>query len=177
MADRESIIKSMCITWRHDFGLVKEEKTHSFDSGMTEVEQRSLLAQMGQLFDHHVAPLIAERDRLLSLHEDAELREALIGMGWTPPNGQENVRTLADQAATCCGDPGDCARPCAERRAAKFQLGDRVRKTKGSQWHGTVVGTYSTELTPEGYAVESATEKGSVQIYPAAALEAWEDQA
>lgn len=37
----------------------------------------------------------------------------------------------------------------------KFQLGDTVRKTKGSQWHGKVVGTYSTTLTPEGYAVES----------------------
>lgn len=55
-----------------------------------------------------------------------------------------------------------------------FQLGDLVRKVKGSQWHGKVVGTYSTDLTPEGYAVESATEKGSVQIYPAAALEPWD---
>ena len=54
----------------------------------------------------------------------------------------------------------------------KFKLGDLVRKIKGSEWHGTVVGTYSTSLTPEGYAVESATERGSVQIYPAAALEA-----
>ena len=48
-----------------------------------------------------------------------------------------------------------------------------VRKVSGSQWHGKVVGTYSTELTPEGYAVESSTEKGSVQIYPAKALELW----
>jgi hypothetical protein len=55
----------------------------------------------------------------------------------------------------------------------KFKLGDTVRKSKGSQWHGTVVGTYSTALTPEGYAVESWTETGSVQIYPAAALEFW----
>ena len=53
----------------------------------------------------------------------------------------------------------------------KFKLGDLVCKTKGSKWSGTVVGTYSTALTPEGYAVESGTEKGSVQIYPAAALE------
>ena len=53
----------------------------------------------------------------------------------------------------------------------KFKIGDTVRKTKGSQWSGKVVGTYSTELTPEGYAVESSTERGSVQIYPAAALE------
>ena len=54
-----------------------------------------------------------------------------------------------------------------------FKLGDTVKKISGSQWHGTVVGTYSTELTPEGYAVESWTESGSVQIYPAQALELW----
>lgn len=53
----------------------------------------------------------------------------------------------------------------------KFVLGDTVRKIKGSQWNGKIVGFYSTELTPEGYAVESSTERGSVQIYPAAALE------
>jgi dihydrofolate reductase (trimethoprim resistance protein) len=53
----------------------------------------------------------------------------------------------------------------------KFQLGDVVRKKSGSMWEGTVVGTYSTTLTPEGYAVESSTHHGSVQIYPAAALE------
>ena len=42
----------------------------------------------------------------------------------------------------------------------KFKLGDVVKKVSGSQWHGTIVGTYSTE-------------KGSVQIYPAKALEYW----
>jgi hypothetical protein len=55
---------------------------------------------------------------------------------------------------------------------AKFLIGDHVRKTKGSNWSGRVVGTYSTDLTPEGYAVESSSERGSVQIYPASALEA-----
>ena len=54
-----------------------------------------------------------------------------------------------------------------------FTLGDTVQKVSGSQWHGTVVGTYSTKFTPEGYAVESWTESGSVQIYPARALEPW----
>lgn len=53
----------------------------------------------------------------------------------------------------------------------KFIVGDTVRKIKGSQWEGKIVGTYSTELTPEGYCVESSTHKGSVQIYPANALE------
>lgn len=56
---------------------------------------------------------------------------------------------------------------------SKFKTGDIVRKVSGSQWHGTIVGWYSTELTPEGYAVESWYESGSVQIYPAKALELW----
>ena len=52
-----------------------------------------------------------------------------------------------------------------------FALGDMVRKTRGSSWNGRVVGLYSTSLTAEGYAVESEREPGSVQIYPASALE------
>lgn len=52
----------------------------------------------------------------------------------------------------------------------RYRLGDRVTKIKGSNWTGLVVGFYSTSLTPEGYAVESETERGSVQIYPVGAL-------
>lgn len=52
-----------------------------------------------------------------------------------------------------------------------FQRGDLVRKRSGSHWAGLVVGEYSTTLTPEGYAVESGAHPGSVQIYPAQALE------
>lgn len=55
----------------------------------------------------------------------------------------------------------------------RFHLGDLVRKISGSSWYGYVVGTYSTELTPEGYCVESARHPGSVQIYPVGALELW----
>lgn len=57
----------------------------------------------------------------------------------------------------------------------KFNIGDPVRKTKGSEWVGIVVGTYSTTLTPEGYCVESSVHRGSVQIYPASALELIQD--
>ena len=53
---------------------------------------------------------------------------------------------------------------------AKFKIGDRVKKKSGSEWQGKIVGWYSTTLTIEGYAVESETHKGSVQIYPASAL-------
>jgi len=60
---------------------------------------------------------------------------------------------------------------------SKFRLGDPVRKRSGSNWHGRVVGYYSTDLTPIGVCVESATEVGSVQIYPEKALEAWDADA
>lgn len=56
----------------------------------------------------------------------------------------------------------------------KYALGDRVTKPKGASWTGRVVGYYSTELTPIGYAVESENEPGSVQIYPETALAAKE---
>lgn len=53
----------------------------------------------------------------------------------------------------------------------KFKLRDHVYKSKGPSWVGHVVGFYSTELTPVGYAVESSQERGSVQIYPEAELQ------
>ena len=52
-----------------------------------------------------------------------------------------------------------------------FGFGARVRKIRGSQWQGKVCGFYATALTPVGYCVESEREPGSVQIYPASALE------
>lgn len=64
------------------------------------------------------------------------------------------------------------ARLVAHRELAeKFPPGTRVRKIKGSSWQGRIVGIYSTTLTPIGFAVESEREPGSVQIYPASALE------
>lgn len=58
-----------------------------------------------------------------------------------------------------------------------FAFGQRVEKRSGSQWHGKVVGFYSTGLTPEGYCIESEREQGSVQIYPAKALTPAKDTA
>jgi hypothetical protein len=58
---------------------------------------------------------------------------------------------------------------------ASFKQGDPVRKKSGAQWAGRVVGFYSTVLTPVGYCVESKCHPGSVQIYPAKALELDDD--
>lgn len=60
--------------------------------------------------------------------------------------------------------------PSCSCQSPKFLLGDLVEKVSGSTWSGRVVGTYSTQLTPEGYCVESDKHPGSVQIYPATAL-------
>lgn len=57
---------------------------------------------------------------------------------------------------------------------SEFKLRNLVSKKSGSQWHGTIVGTYSTKLAPAGYAVESHYESGSVQIYPVSALILWQ---
>lgn len=54
--------------------------------------------------------------------------------------------------------------------AWKWGVGARVRKHSGSWWEGVVVGYYSTEQTPRGYAVQLEKPNGPVQIYPEAAL-------
>jgi dihydrofolate reductase (trimethoprim resistance protein) len=61
--------------------------------------------------------------------------------------------------------------PIQTPRGFCFEFGDRVQKKRGSNWHGRVVGFYSTDATREGYAVESEREPGSVQIYPYEALD------
>lgn len=68
---------------------------------------------------------------------------------------------------------GDLSKQTAAQReqSGTFAMHQQVRKISGSEWEGHICGTYSTELTPDGYAVESAAHKGSVQIYPAKALE------
>lgn len=66
-------------------------------------------------------------------------------------------------------------RPAQTAPQGKFRMGDLVKKSTGSEWVGRVVGCYSTEQTPEGYAVESSAHRNSVQIYPAKALEAVDD--
>jgi len=56
-------VNSMCMSWRHDFGLDKRDG-HFGSCGMTDAERNTLRAQMGQLFDHHIGPEIAKSERL-----------------------------------------------------------------------------------------------------------------
>ena len=59
---------------------------------------------------------------------------------------------------------------------AAFPLGALVQKKGRASWRGKIVGWYRTDITAIGYAVESAFEPGSVQIYPETALLAWDGE-
>jgi dihydrofolate reductase (trimethoprim resistance protein) len=80
-----------------------------------------------------------------------------------------NERLNVEQSSVAVGESHDYQ--VQPPFPATFALGDRVRKKSGAAWQGRIVGWYSTQLTPEGYAVESEAHPGSVQIYPVAALE------
>lgn len=112
------------------------------------MNDKQQLAAMGE----HMKELSV--DRAMEIFE----RMSPHQMAVTIVDQQDYLRDAGAVIAVMCG-------------RGSFKIGDRVRKTKGSRWQGVVVGTYSASLTPEGYAVESETESGSVQIYPVSALE------
>jgi len=99
-----------------------------------------------------------------------ELIDAMTAEGQPVSEGIEECTYLTDAIWNAL-----LAAPVAQTAPqGKFAMHQRVRKTSGSEWQGRICGTYSTALTPEGYAVESEAHAGSVQIYPAKALEAVE---
>lgn len=51
---REEMITGMCLTFRHDFGLLitEEDRMYSLSPGMTKSEQDSLWNSMAQVFDN-----------------------------------------------------------------------------------------------------------------------------
>jgi len=57
MKTREEIIDSMCMTFRHDYGLVisEDDRMYSLMSGMTENERKALWHSMAQIFDNDIA--------------------------------------------------------------------------------------------------------------------------
>ena len=63
---RDQIIRNMCFTFRHDFGLDKldgEGFAHSLSSGMTTVERQHLWNTMAQIFDNDIAPHMEFKNR------------------------------------------------------------------------------------------------------------------
>ncbi len=58
--NREDIIHSMCLTFRHDYGLEisEDDRMYALMSGMTKREREILFNDMAQIFDHNIAHLV-----------------------------------------------------------------------------------------------------------------------
>lgn len=55
MKTRDDIILSMCYTYRHDYGLHKDERD-IIGSGVTTDEAVAIWNTMAQIFDNNIAP-------------------------------------------------------------------------------------------------------------------------
>lgn len=58
MKSKEEIIQSMCLTYRHDYGLRKLSSDPSWTAGMTEEDAKSLYKIMEQIYNNDIKPLI-----------------------------------------------------------------------------------------------------------------------
>jgi len=58
MKTKEQIITDMCYTYRHDFGLRKEESDKSLSSGLTEQAAKTLYKQMEQIYNNDIEPIL-----------------------------------------------------------------------------------------------------------------------
>jgi hypothetical protein len=61
MKTREQIITDMCYTWRHDYGLDRQEHDGPgglISSGLTTQEREQLWRQMAQIYDRCIVPVM-----------------------------------------------------------------------------------------------------------------------
>ncbi len=82
MKTRDQIIHSMCMTYRHDYGLTKPEGDpsnigYALQAGMTQNEQLVLYRQMEQIYDNDIVPVLLEL-----MDENAALRKQLMELQW-----------------------------------------------------------------------------------------------
>ena len=85
--DREQLITNMCLTFRHDYGLVisEDERMYSLNSGMTELERQGLFNTMSQVFDHHFATSLEEYRKVnegeaITIPKSVEHAKAMMGV-------------------------------------------------------------------------------------------------
>lgn len=64
MKTREEIIHSMCLTYRHDYGLDRHPDDPPWVAGMTKSEREGLFRTMAQIYDNVIAPLMGSKNDL-----------------------------------------------------------------------------------------------------------------
>jgi len=60
MKEKEQIITDMCYSYRHDYGLRKEEGEPPWTSGMTEKDAKMLYKTMEQIYNNNIEPLLEQ---------------------------------------------------------------------------------------------------------------------
>ena len=85
--DREQIINNMCMTFRHDYGLVisEDDRMYTLNSGMTELERQGLFSTMSQVFDHHFANVLEDYRKVnegedITIPKSVEHAKAMMGV-------------------------------------------------------------------------------------------------
>ena len=85
--NREQIINNMCLTFRHDYGLVisEDDRMYTLMSGMTEREREALYRDMAQIFDHNFAPALEEYRKVnegeaITIPKSVEHAKAMMGV-------------------------------------------------------------------------------------------------
>ena len=58
MKSKEEIINSMCLSYRHDYGLRKDNSEPSWTAGMTEKDAKMLYKTMEQIYNNDIDPII-----------------------------------------------------------------------------------------------------------------------
>ena len=56
----DKLIYDMCITYRHDFNLNKNQDDPPWVAGMTDIERQGLILTMKQIFEHNLKPVIRD---------------------------------------------------------------------------------------------------------------------
>lgn len=72
MKTREQIITAMCYTWRHDYGLERQEHDGPgglITMGLTDAQRQQLWQQMAQIFDNDIAPNMTIKSTISHTHD------------------------------------------------------------------------------------------------------------
>ena len=58
MKSKEEIIHDMCMTYRHDYGLRKNDNDPPWTAGMTEYDAKQLYKVMEQIYNNDIEPIL-----------------------------------------------------------------------------------------------------------------------
>jgi len=61
MKSKEEIVNSMCLSYRHDYGIRKESTDPNWTSGMTEEDAKMLYKTMEQIYNNNIAPILEQQ--------------------------------------------------------------------------------------------------------------------